>query len=57
VVGRREAADRRQRQLADQARRDQERRDQEVWLRQQQPLQQLAPARPVPMGVPARRVS
>lgn len=46
------------RAVADEARRDQERREQEVWLRQRQ---QVAPSRPVPMGVPigvpARRVS
>ncbi|NML42995.1 hypothetical protein HHL11_04475 [Ramlibacter sp. G-1-2-2] len=52
---RRDDADRRQRQLAEQWRKDQEKKDQEVWLRQQQaPLQ---PMRPVPMGVPFRRVS
>ena len=50
-MARREEDLRRQRVLAEQARRDQERREQEVWLRQQQPL------RPAPMGVPARRVS
>lgn len=47
---------RRQRALAEQARREQERRDEEVWLRQQQYFQPQ-PARPAPMGVPARRVS
>jgi hypothetical protein len=54
-LARREEDLRRQRNLADQARREQERREQEVWLRQQQYYQQ--PARPAPMGVPARRVS
>jgi hypothetical protein len=51
---RREEDYRRQRALADQVRRDQARRDEEVWLRQQQ---QNQPSRPVPMGVPIRRVS
>ena len=56
--GRRDEADRRQRALAEQARREQARRDEEVWLRQQQPPQQIyQPARPQPMGVPARRIS
>ena len=56
ALARREDAERRQRALAaEQARRDQERRNEEVWLRQQQPLQ---PLRPAPMGVPfVRRVS
>lgn len=48
---RREAWDRRQRALA-----EQQRRDQEVWLRTQQPMP-VPPARPVPQGVPGRRVS
>jgi hypothetical protein len=51
---RREDDLRRQRALAEQVRRDQARRDEEVWLRQQQNSQ---PVRPVPMGVPFRRVS
>ena len=50
---RREDDQRRQRALAEQARRDQVRRDEEVWLHQQQ----NQPVRPVPMGVPFRRVS
>jgi hypothetical protein len=43
----------------EQVRRDQQRRDEETWLRQQQPQQPqlLQPARPQPMGVPARRIS
>lgn len=48
---RREAWDRRQRALA-----EQQRRDQEVWLRTQQPMP-LPAARPVPQGVPGRRIS
>jgi hypothetical protein len=48
---RREAWDRRQRALA-----EQQRRDQDVWLRTQQPMP-VPPARPVPQGVPGRRIS
>ncbi len=57
---RRDEAYRRERAWAEQQRREHERREQEVWLRQQQyqqPYPQYQPARPAPMGVPARRVS
>lgn len=47
---RREATERRQRQVAEQWR-----REHEVWLRTQQPVT-LPPARPLPQGIPARRV-
>lgn len=48
---RREAWELRQRALA-----DQQRRDHEVWLRTQQPVP-MVPVRPMPQGVPARRIS